>query len=444
MSKKILAVLTVIFILTLSLSAAVSADDVVYVSVDLLNIRSSASTSSSVLGQAQHGDSLTVLGHSGEWLKVYYWGVTGFVRGDMVSCSKPGAASASASSSETVYVAVDLLNIRSSASTSSGVLGQAKFKDSLSVVGREGEWLKVYYWGVTGFVRSDMVSCSVPAGVASSSSNECVYVTVDSLNIRSSASLAGEVLGQAKFQDSLTVVGKEGAWLKIYYWGVTGFVRGDMVSCSKPTALSSTASASKECVYVTVDLLNIRSSASTSSSVLGQASYRDELTVVGREGEWLKIYYWGVTGFVRGDMVSCTKPTAAQASVFTSAETADALPVDYSGKGGSVVEYAKNFLGVPYVYGGSTPSGFDCSGFIKYVFAHFGVNLPRTSYAQMNVGTAVTREQLQPGDLVVFRSGGHVGIYVGNNKYIHAPQTGRTVSIDNMNRTLYCARRIIN
>ena len=336
----------------------------------MLNIRSSASTSSSVLGQAQHGDSLTVLGHSGEWLKVYYWGVTGFVRGDMVSCSKPGAASASASSNETVYVAVDLLNIRSSASTSSGVLGQAKFKDSLSVVGREGEWLKVYYWGVTGFVRSDMVSCSVPAGAAPSSSNECVYVTVDSLNIRSSASLAGEVLGQAKFQDSLTVVGKEGAWLKIYYWGVTGFVRGDMVSC--------------------------------------------------------------------------TKPTAAQASVFTSAETADALPVDYSGKGGSVVEYAKNFLGVPYVYGGSTPSGFDCSGFVKYVFAHFGVNLPRTSYAQMNVGTAVTREQLQPGDLVVFRSGGHVGIYVGNNKYIHAPQTGRTVSIDNMNRTLYCARRIIN
>ena len=64
--------------------------------------------------------------------------------------------------------------------------------------------------------------------------------------------------------------------------------------------------------------------------------------MVGREGEWLKIYYWGVTGFVRGDMVSCTKPTAAQASVFTSAETADALPVDYSGKGGSVVEYAKN------------------------------------------------------------------------------------------------------
>ncbi len=109
----------------------------------------------------------------------------------------------------------------------------------------------------------------------------------------------------------------------------------------------------------------------------------------------------------------------------------------------SVVEYAKTFVGVPYVYGGSTPSGFDCSGFVKYVFAHFGVNLPRTSYSQMNVGTPVTREELQPGDLVVFRGGGHVGIYCGNNMYIHAPQTGRTVTVEEMNRTLYCARRIL-
>lgn len=190
-----------------------------------------------------------------------------------------------------------------------------------------------------------------------------------------------------------------------------------------------------EYIYVTGDILNIRSGPSTSYDVLGQARYGDSLVVLGREGSWHLIYYWGVKGYVSCDYTSCTKPEA---------KPAPAPAPTPSSAGEAVVAYAKNFVGVPYVYGGNTPdSGFDCSGFVKYVFSNFGVQMPRTSYSQMNVGTPITRDALVPGDLVVFRGGGHVGIYVGNNYYIHAPQSGRNVTVEEMNRELYCARRIV-
>ena len=108
----------------------------------------------------------------------------------------------------------------------------------------------------------------------------------------------------------------------------------------------------------------------------------------------------------------------------------------------AVLEYAKNFIGVPYVYGGSTPSGFDCSGFVKYVLNNFDINMPRSSYEQMNVGEAVDVSEIQPGDILFFRGGGHVGFYVGDGNYLHAPQSGRTVSIDPLTRDIYCARRV--
>ncbi|WP_446899875.1 C40 family peptidase [Clostridium sp. LBM24168] len=112
----------------------------------------------------------------------------------------------------------------------------------------------------------------------------------------------------------------------------------------------------------------------------------------------------------------------------------------------AIVAYASNFLGVPYVWGGTSPSGFDCSGLVQYVYAHFGVSLPRTSQAQQGVGTPVSRENLQPGDLVFFGSPAyHVGIYVGNGSYINAPKTGDVVKIATISRSDFSGgRRILN
>ncbi len=95
-----------------------------------------------------------------------------------------------------------------------------------------------------------------------------------------------------------------------------------------------------------------------------------------------------------------------------------------------VVTYARHLLGVRYSYGGTSPrSGFDCSGFTRFVFAHFGVALPHYSVAQFNLGRRVSRRSLRPGDLLFFDGLGHVGIYVGRGRFIHAPHTGTRVSV---------------
>jgi cell wall-associated NlpC family hydrolase len=98
-----------------------------------------------------------------------------------------------------------------------------------------------------------------------------------------------------------------------------------------------------------------------------------------------------------------------------------------------VAKYARKLLGVPYVYGGSSPSsGFDCSGFVRYVYERFGVDLPHSSYADFNIGRSISRGALKPGDLVFFHGLGHVGLYIGSGRFIHAPHSGTSVQVDSM------------
>lgn len=122
-------------------------------------------------------------------------------------------------------------------------------------------------------------------------------------------------------------------------------------------------------------------------------------------------------------------------------------PAASNASGSAVLNYAYQFLGTPYVWGGSTPSGFDCSGFTSYVYRKFGVNLPRVSRSQATVGTTVAYSDLQAGDLVFFGSGSisHVGIYIGGGNMIHSPRPGKTVEISTMKyHKFITARRFLN
>jgi cell wall-associated NlpC family hydrolase len=121
---------------------------------------------------------------------------------------------------------------------------------------------------------------------------------------------------------------------------------------------------------------------------------------------------------------------STQATTTTSSQTATTSTASVSAS--SVISYAEQFVGVPYVLGGTSPSGFDCSGFVQYVYAHFGVSLPRTSENQSTIGSAVSVSSAQPGDLLFWGGQGsawHVGIYVGGSSYIAAPTTGQSVAV---------------
>jgi cell wall-associated NlpC family hydrolase len=107
---------------------------------------------------------------------------------------------------------------------------------------------------------------------------------------------------------------------------------------------------------------------------------------------------------------------------------------------GNVVGVALQYLGVPYVWGGASPStGFDCSGFVMYVYAQIGVSLPHNAAAQYGYGTPISRDQLAPGDLVFFDGLGHVGIYIGGGQFVHAPHTGDVVKISSLYESWYAS-----
>lgn len=125
--------------------------------------------------------------------------------------------------------------------------------------------------------------------------------------------------------------------------------------------------------------------------------------------------------------------TSSSASASASAASTTTTKVASSANYSSVVSLATSFVGVPYVWGGTSPSGFDCSGLVQYVYAKFGKSLPRTSQQQQAACTTISRSQLQPGDLCFWGYPAyHVAIYIGNGQYVHAPDVGQTVKIQSL------------
>ncbi|ELA08182.1 nlpC/p60 family protein [Moraxella macacae 0408225] len=148
-------------------------------------------------------------------------------------------------------------------------------------------------------------------------------------------------------------------------------------------------------------------------------------------------------------------PTGAMANdnVDNFLEKINTLQNQTSSMADSLLSKAKTLIGTPYRLGGTTPSGFDCSGFMQYVFNNAGISLPRTSRDMATVGTKVGRDALQVGDMLFFAHSGkrisHVGMYVGEGKFIHSPSTGKTVEITNLDSKYWAgrfitARRVLN
>ena len=244
-------------------------------------------------------------------------------------------------------------------------------------------------------------------------------VTSDSgLNLRSSASTSSSVLSVLPYGTQVDVLSttSDGAWHQISYLGVTGYVSGDYLSVV----------AEKVYGQVVADSLYIRTGPGTEYAAAGSLSSGtvvEILDTIGGMGGWYKI----AQGYVSTNYVTIV----------------DASVANGSAKGAAIAQYAKQFVGYPYVYGGSSPSGFDCSGFVTYVCNQNGISVNRTASAQMSNGTSVSKAQLQPGDLVFFNSGNssklatHVGIYLGNGQFVHASTPSTGVIISDLNSSYY-------
>ncbi len=134
-------------------------------------------------------------------------------------------------------------------------------------------------------------------------------------------------------------------------------------------------------------------------------------------------------------VATIASPSESVGVVASTPEATVAPPSQYGGAVGIAMQY----LGTPYVWGGASPGGFDCSGLVVYVYAQLGLSLPHYTGALWNVGTPVTQDQLEPGDLVFFNGLGHMGIYIGGGQFIHAPHTGDVVKISNLSDSWYAA-----
>lgn len=182
------------------------------------------------------------------------------------------------------------------------------------------------------------------------------------------------------------------------------------------------------------DFLNMRSGASVSNSVVGKVNTGDSVQIIEKNSNgWYKIKTDGdVTGWVNGRYI--TESGSVETNTQNSSEKVQSL-----------LNLAYKQSGKPYKWGANGPSAFDCSGFTSYVYKNsVGVNLPRVSRSQANVGKRISKNDLKPGDLVFFGSGSisHVGIYVGDSKFIHSPQTGDVVKVSRMDTGSYSRRFI--
>lgn len=259
-------------------------------------------------------------------------------------------------------------------------------------------------------------------------------VKADALYLRESP--GGEIITTLPQNTMVAVLNNSSSWYKVVANGKEGYVSSEYLTGSLTTDFSLGSAK-----IVCDTSVNFRSQPNTSSSVLASLRNGTVVSVTGVQGGWFKVTYNGQKGYVHPDYLSFSnvQSSGSTGSSGSSSITPPSNSVSYNGsseKRAAVLEYAAQFLGTPYVYGGSTPSGFDCSGFTSYVFKNTVGSIPRVAQAQFDATTRVSMDELLPGDLVFFGSSAssisHVGIYVGNNQFIHSPHTGDVVKYDSL------------
>jgi len=275
--------------------------------------------------------------------------------------------------------------------------------------------------------------CAVSASAADLGVGQ---VNAGGLRLRDQASTDAAILATASEGELAVVLEDAGnGWYKVDYKSIEGYMSSQYVD------LYASLEADLGYGKVKTDgaTLNLRAGAGTGFDRVAVLNDGTVVQLLGMDNGWFKVSYNGTVGYASSDyMVTCLNSAGDRGDT---AVTDTAL-------GAQIVAYAKQYLGVPYVWGGNGPNCFDCSGFTKYVYAHFGYSLNRTASAQLKNGVSVSRGELQAGDLVFFYNGkvstpvSHVGIYIGNGDFIHASSNSYTVEISSLYARNYDAKYV--
>ena len=335
------------------------------------------------------------------------------------------------------------VRMRSGASTSTSILTVMDKGTIVTVLGKANdEWYHISYKGMTGCVSSQYLklvqkaeTSPAPAPTPAPSTDLPVgigTITGSSVRMRAGASTSTSILTVMDKNTAVAVLGEaDEGWYHISYKGMTGCVSADYLKPDEDNVFTAYGRINKDSIHV-------RSAATTEGEIVATLSKNTALTITGLSNGWYSVTCIdGSTGYVRGDLVNLD--ASAKYALIASTPSAN---------GQSMVDLAKEFLGVRYVYGGSGPKSFDCSGFTMSLCKQFGISLPHSATSQWLSGKGVqirSISDMRPGDLVFFcdptRSDGkacsHCGVYIGNNQFIHASSSKAKIVISDLSSGYY-------
>ncbi|EOP16754.1 MULTISPECIES: C40 family peptidase [Bacillus] len=432
------------------------------VTADVLRVRTAPNTSSSVSGRVYEGQTLNVIGQENGWVKINHNGQTGYVSGQFVSGVSANTGATNDTNQQTVQPAsgnytvnVSSLRVRTGPSTSHTTIASITKGQVVQVVGEVQDWFKINYAGQAAYISKDYVTKGGSNENGSQGNNQNNNVTVQtggtyvvnatSLRVRTGPAAYHSVIGGVLNGTTLNVVGSEGSWFKVNYQGKTGFVSSEFVKFVKggtatPEQPKQPEKPNQGAIgdyYINASALNVRSGEGTNYRIIGALSQGQKVQVISENSGWSKINYNGQNGYIGTRFLSKTpvggavdKPNNNNNQNNNNQNNNNTG--NNSGDTSSLLAYAKSMQGVPYVWGGTSANGVDCSGYIYHVFKKFGHNISRQSVAGYWSSLPKTSSP-QPGDLIYFQNTykagpSHMGIYLGGGSFIQSGDKGVAIA----------------